>query len=305
MQAARVAREEPPVDEVVVVGIAPPGRIVVRGRRLALAPPGPVAVPDDARVVEVAELARLDDALVRGLVDRVVVALVADLQDLPGLARGFPHALAAGIVPRHHLLAEHVLARLHAPGRDVGVHPQRGRHDDRLEVLLLEHVLPLGVMARRVEALLLEDLAGLAEGEGVDVGQREHVGIRGVRLLEQHPPLAAHADEAHPHRPSLDRALHGRAGSEGGERRRAREGLEEVAAAELLLLRGQVHEAASWAVATRAGGSWRRRSRPAIRPVRKTRRTSTAPASIRFLLTNRYAPSVCGWGTPAVGICEK
>jgi len=97
-------------------------------------------------VINLAERARFHHALVRGLVDRVVVALVADLEQLVVPARGVRHGLVALARLGHHLLAQHVLAGVEASGDDLGVHPQRRRGDDRLEVLVLEHVLVFDVV---------------------------------------------------------------------------------------------------------------------------------------------------------------
>src|SRR5262249_30170006 len=156
-------------------------------------------------------------------------------------------------------------------------------------VLLLEHVLPLGVVVGGGLMLLGQDLVGLGERRRVDVAEGHHLGVRRIGLLEEHPALAADADEADPHGSALHGPPHRGARAQGGGARRPREGLEEVAPAQLLLLGGQVHEVAPWA-RTLAAPSRRKRSRPAIRPVRKWSRTSPAPASIRFLFTNRYAP---------------
>src|SRR5439155_2777492 len=99
VEALRVLPEEAPVEQVVEVGIAPLRRVVVGRGRLPLAPPRAVAVPYDARVIDVAELAGPHDALVGGLVHRVVVPLVADLEHPPALALRLQHALAARLVP--------------------------------------------------------------------------------------------------------------------------------------------------------------------------------------------------------------
>src|SRR5437764_15368584 len=107
--------------------VAPARRVVVGRRLLAFPPPVAVAMPGEPHVVHVAEYAWFDDAVERSLVHRVVVSLVADFEDAAVLLGRGLHPLAAGDVPRHHLLAEDVLACVEAPARNLGVHPERRR----------------------------------------------------------------------------------------------------------------------------------------------------------------------------------
>ena len=108
----------------------------------------------------------------------------------------------------------------------------------------------------------------------------------GIGLLEQHAALAARADEADAHGAAAHRALDGGGGRERGHGGRAREHAHEVAASELLLLRGEVHRVAS-ATGAACARAPRSRSSPAMRSVRNASTTATAAASIRFLLTSR------------------
>ena len=225
--------------------VAPLRRVVVLRRRLALTPPVAVPVPENAREIDVAEESRLDDAVVRGLVHRVVVALIADLQDLPILQRRLPHAFAARDVPRHHLLAQHVLARVEAPAHDVSVGPEGDRHDDALDVFVGDHVLPVRVVFRGRASLLLQHLVGLRELRRVDVGHRGHGRVGGIDLCEQHAPLASDADEADPHRTAAHGPADGRGGAKAGERGHSGDGLQEVASADRLLFRREVHSSST------------------------------------------------------------
>ncbi len=282
----RVLPEETPVDQVVVGGIAPARGIVVGGRGLFLAPPGAVPVPDETRMEDVTQGSRLDDALVGGLVDRVVEALIADLEELAGLLGRVDHAAAAGAVPGHHLLAQDVLAGLERADRHLGVQPQRHREDDGLEVLLLDHRLPVLVVRGLRHPRLGHHLVGFLEVSRVDVADGLHVRVGGIGRAEEHPALAAQADVADAHGPAAHGALDRSRRGQGRHRRGGGHGLQEVAAAQLLLLRSEIHDAKA-SVVCRTGPRLRKRSRPAIRPVRKLRTTSTAAASIRFLFTIR------------------
>ena len=107
-------------------------------------------MPRDARHVDVAEQARLDDAVVGGLVHRVVVALVADLEDAADSSSAACRMLQQPATSHAIIFSQSTClpAARHADG-DVGVRPQRDGDDDRLDVLVADHVLPLGVVFRR------------------------------------------------------------------------------------------------------------------------------------------------------------
>ena len=170
-QPARVLAVEAPVHQVVPAVVAPGARIEVGRGWLLRAPPGLVAVPGRAHVEDVAQQLRLDHRLVGGLVGGAVEAVVADLQHALGLARLLHHAGAAGDVPGHHLFAQHVFAGLQAGGHDVGVGAKRGRHQHRLQVLLLQHLLVVLVLARLAPAVLDQGGGGVAGVAGVDVAE--------------------------------------------------------------------------------------------------------------------------------------
>ena len=312
-QALRVLPVQPPVEQVIPVGVTPLRGAVVGRRRLALAAPRTVAMPGEPDVIDVAERARLDDAVVGGLVHRARQALIGDLEHSVVLARRGEHALAARDVPRHHLLAEHVLAGVETADGEIGVRPERRRHDDRLEILLLEHVLPVGVMARGRPRVLRHHLVGGLEAVRVDVAERAHLGVRRIDVAEQRSALASNADESHANRSARHRALERRRHTERRQCRRAGEHLQEIAPALLDLFGRQVHRvlvaildrgqvSVLWPRSATAPGPIR--STPAMSPVRNDNSTSTAAASIRFLLTMRYVPSALASGRP-IGIADR
>jgi hypothetical protein len=132
-QSARILPIQPPVPEMVERRVSPLRCVVVGRRRHAGAPPAAVAVPGETHVVNVAEQLPLDDAGVGGAVNGVVVALISNFEHRAGFAGRRDHPFTADDVPRHHLLAEDVLARGERLRHDVGVRPQRDGHDDRLD----------------------------------------------------------------------------------------------------------------------------------------------------------------------------
>jgi len=284
-EALRVLPVEAPVHEMVEGRIAPARGVEVRRGRLFLAAPGAVPMPHEARVVDLAQAARLDDPLVGGLVDRIVEALVADLEQATALLRRLLHATAALGIPGHHLLAEDVLARLQAARGDLGVQPERQGEDDRFEVLLLEHRLPVVVVLGRRRSCLGQHLVGLLEPARVDVAHGPNRRVRRVGLAEKDAALAAQAHVAHPDRSAPNGSPGERGRAQSGQGRGGGHRFEEVAPSQLLLFGGEVHDASASVRA--ASVPVRSRSRPAIRPVRKLQSTRTAAASIRFLLTMR------------------
>ena len=149
-------------------------------------------------MIHVAEQSALHDAVVGGLVDRAVAALVANLQNLARLLGGLRHALAAFHVPRHHLFAEHVLAGLEAADRDLGVLPERQADEHRLEILLLEHVGPLDIMRGFGQLPLLQRLVGALQRGGIDVADRANRAVGGIDVVEERASLASDADDAQP-----------------------------------------------------------------------------------------------------------
>ncbi len=135
--------------------------------------------------------------------------------------------------------------------------------------------------------MVREDVIRHHELGGVDVAQRHDLGVGWVRVSEEGASFDAEADVAEAHGSSPNGALEGHSRSQGRQRRDTGHGLQEIAAPELLLLRGQVHSAGSFSAEVGRGLRRSHRSSPAMRPVRKARSTATAAASTRFLSTNR------------------
>src|SRR5215207_7498774 len=94
-QPPRVLAVETPVPQVVPGRISPPGCVEVRHRRLSRPAPVAVAVPHHADVVHVPKKPLLDDAVVGGLIDAVISALITDLENAVVLLGRRYHALAA------------------------------------------------------------------------------------------------------------------------------------------------------------------------------------------------------------------
>ena len=255
-------------------------------------------------MVDVPEGAGPDDAVVGRLIHRAVVALVADFEDPPVGLRGGAHPLAAGDVPGHHLLAEHVLAGLEAADREIRMRPERRSHDHRLDVFLLQHLAPVRVVPRHGHRVLLEHRVGQRELRRVDVAERTHLGVLRVDGPELRAPLSADANEPQAHAPARHRTAERRRRAERRHGRGASQHLEEVAASLLHLFGREIHTAASVMLAAAGCERIHNRSSPAMRPVRKANSTPTAHASIRFLLTKRYVPSARSSGPP-VGIAER
>ena len=158
------------------------------------------AVPLAVDGHDAAEQLRLaDQLLVAVQVARVRAALVANLEELAGLAGGHHHAPRALEGVRHLLLAVHVLAGLEAVDRVLRV-PEVGRgDDDRVELLLLVEHLAVVLVAvdlvlellHRVDGaplvVLRPDVAHRAEPQAGDAEHR----------LGQHLALGARAEEGH------------------------------------------------------------------------------------------------------------
>ena len=100
-------------------------------------------------------------------------------------------------------------------------------------------------MARRRAVRLGQHLVRLRELRRVDVAERPHLRVGRIELAEQHAPLAADADERRraPARPAPARSAP--RPRRGRQRRRARDHLQEVAAADRLLFGSEVHEAST------------------------------------------------------------
>ncbi len=190
---------------------------------------------------DLAERARLNDAVVARSVERAVVTLIADLEDLAALPGRVAHPLAAGDVPAHHLFAQHVLAGLEAADDEVGMGPQGRRAEHRLDVFFLEHLPVVGVVRRRRLRGLFQHVVGAAERGGIDVGERYDRGELGIEIRQQGAALGADADTPDPHRSAPDRALERAGGAERGECRGAGQRLEEIAPADGHLLWREVH----------------------------------------------------------------
>ena len=142
-------------------------------------------------------------------VARVRAALVADLEELAGLALRHHHAAGAVERVRHLLLAVHVLAGFQAVNRVLRV-PEVGRgDDDRVELfLLVEHLAVVFVAV----GLLLEPLEGVDDAPLVvfspDVAHRTEAQARDAEhRLHQHLALCASADQR-----DVDRLEVGRGG---------------------------------------------------------------------------------------------
>jgi hypothetical protein len=138
-----------------------------------------------------------------------------------------------------------MLPRFETRHDDVRVRPEGHGGDDRLDVLLLEHVPELGVVPRGWLTALGEDLVRLLKRGGVDVGHREHLTVGGIDASEQRAPLAADADEADSHRPPAHWPLHRRRGAKHRERRRARQRLQKRPPSDLSLFRSENHRGCS------------------------------------------------------------
>ncbi len=240
-QSLGVLPVQPPVEQMIPVRITPLRRIVIGSRRFALAAPRAVAVPGQTDVINVAERAGLENAVVSGLIERARQPLIRNLEDLVVLPRRRAHALAARHVPRHHLLAEDVFAGVEATHRDVRVRPQRRRHDHSLEIFFLEHVLPVGVVSRCGPGIPLHYFVGSLETVRIDVAERADVCVRRIDVAEERAALAADADEADAHRTTRHGTPHRGRHAERGQGGRAGQHLEEVAAALLDLFGRQIH----------------------------------------------------------------
>ena len=147
-----------------------------------------------------AEQLRLAEQLLVAVeIARVRSALVADLQELAGLAGGRHHAARPLEGVRHLLLAVHVLAGLQTVDRVLRVPEVGGGDDDRVELLLLlEHLAVVLVAADLVlepretvdDPLLVvlgPDVAHCAEAQA---GDPEH-------RVGQHLALGSRAEEGH------------------------------------------------------------------------------------------------------------
>ena len=194
----RVPPEEPPVEEVVEGGIAPARGIVARGGRVFLAPPGAVAVPDETRVVDVAQQARLDDALVGGLVDRVVEALVADLEE--AAASSAPPPACAGSPLRPRPSSSRTGRACPPPGSPtvISACSQRGgARTTASRSSFCEHLLPVVVVAWPAGfPALARTSSALARWAGL-MSQRARTSAKaGSVCARRHAALAAEADEA-------------------------------------------------------------------------------------------------------------
>ena len=196
-------------------------------------------------MVDVAKDAGLHDPVVGGLVHRVVIPLVSDLEHAVIAQRRRAHAFAALQVPRHHLLAQDVLAGVETTDGEIRVGPQRRRHDDGLDILLLQHLAPVCVMARRRHAVLGQHAIRELQLRRVDVAEGTHVAVVGIDVGQLRPPLRADADERESH-PAARRRTAERGGrAERRHRRRARQHLQEVAAAQFHLFGCEIHATAS------------------------------------------------------------
>ncbi len=196
-------------------------------------------------MVDVAERAPLHDTLVRGSVDGVVVALVADLEHLVVPLRRVDHAAIAVARLGDHLLAQHVFAGIEACGDDVGVHPERRRGDDRLDGLVFEHRCVLDVVSRGRLSELLQN--GIRRGKrvGPDVRHRHDFDEVRVDAAEERAALTADADEPDADAPALDRPLDHRRCAERGNRRHARDRPEKIPAPRRRLFGGEIHASIS------------------------------------------------------------
>ena len=119
--------------------------------------------------------------------------------------------------------------------------PQRHGDDDRLDVLVADHVLPLGVVFRRWALRLREDLVRLRELIGIDVGEREDLRVGGIDLRQQHAAFAAEADEADSDGPASDWPFQRRRCPEPCQRRDAGHRFQEVPSSDRLLFRSELH----------------------------------------------------------------
>ena len=97
-------------------------------------------MPERADVPDVAENVLLRRHFQRVGVEIAVMPLVADRQQLPGLARHARHPLAVADGLGHQLLAQDVLALLHRLDGDRRVQVQRQGDDHHLDIVAIEQL---------------------------------------------------------------------------------------------------------------------------------------------------------------------
>ncbi len=170
--------------------------------------------------------------------------LISDLEHAVIAPRRRAHPFAAVQVPRHHFFAQNVLARLETTDGEIRVGPQWWGHDDCFDILLLQHLAPVCVMPRSRHAVLGQDLVGDLQLRGVDVAEGTHVAIVGIDIGQLRPPLRADADECQSHPAAWRRTAERGSRAERRHRRRSRQHLQEVAAAQFQLFGCEIHATA-------------------------------------------------------------
>src|SRR5262249_37848816 len=126
--------------------VTPSAWIKIRRGRFFFFSPAGIPVPGQARMVDVAQQPLLDDVLVSGLIDRVVVSLVSDFKDSLVAGCSLNHPRAIGRVFWHHLFAQNMLPGIKAPDRYIRVHPEGSGDDDCFEVFFGQHLAPIIVL---------------------------------------------------------------------------------------------------------------------------------------------------------------
>src|SRR5579883_1253740 len=89
-----------------------------------------------------------DDALIHRRVEYIVETRIANLEVTMMLLCSGNHLTAALFVVGHHLFAEDMDSSLQETYRNLGVSPERRRNDHHLELFLLLHLPPFGVLPR-------------------------------------------------------------------------------------------------------------------------------------------------------------
>ena len=295
-------------------------RVVGHGRLPGVVAREVTPVPLGTDRVQIAEQFRLADRVHGVVVEDAVMPLVSGGQDLARLAGHAAHLLALMDAVAHELLGEHVLAGPHRLDGRFGMEVEGQGDDHRLDVLVGEQFLvaavdlhlPAGFVLRG--PLVLGHEAGASrrgagarriamEGAehvvGADIGDRDDVEIVGVMSTEQHAPLVARAEHAHPERVAHALAVAEVDRPEAGTGRESRcdgaaekisprdvHGVGEVFLADRLLLLGQVHRVTSFGVGQppahqRQSGHhcFRKYSRPLQPPIGRAAIASRAASS--------------------------
>src|SRR5215813_4660363 len=241
-QSSRVAPIHAPIQQVLPVRITPGLWIKRRGWRFLVPPPRAVSVPNEPGKIDIPEHSGSDDVQIRGLIHRVVEALVADFEHSPIPRRRGEHSLSAGDVPGHHFLAQDMLASVQAPHRDVRMRPERRGNQNRLNIFLGEDVLPIPIEARFRPAVLRQAVHRPLQPFGIDVTQGPEVDEFLATLAQQQPAFIARSNHRGLDGPTSKRTFQRNGGAQGGQCRSTDEGFQEISSTYRFLFWGQSHE---------------------------------------------------------------